>query len=158
MEIRIDELSDPRIAVLLEQHLADMRRISPPESIHALDLEKLKRPEITFWSVWQNDELVGCGALKELDSQHGEIKSMRSLPEYRGQGVGKLMLQHILPEARRRGYSRLRLETGTMDFFIPARKLYEKFGFRYCEPFADYKLDPYSVCMTLELSQRCRTT
>src|SRR5689334_17645007 len=122
--IKIDDLSDPRIAELLEDHLRDMRSVSPPESVHALDLERLKRPEITFWSVWCGDELAGCGALKRLDAGHAEIKSMRTARAYRRKGIGKAILEHIMGEARRAGYRRLSLETGSMAFFEPARTLY----------------------------------
>ncbi|HEY8941864.1 MAG TPA: GNAT family N-acetyltransferase [Cellvibrio sp.] len=148
MQIRIDDLTSPEIAELLNEHLQDMYATSPPESVHALDLNKLRKPEITFWSVWDNDELVGCGAIKELDPTHAEIKSMRSSNRARGTGVGKAMLEHILAVASQRNYQRLSLETGAQDFFIPARTLYERYGFEYCEPFADYKEDPYSVFMT----------
>ncbi|MEW6208266.1 MAG: GNAT family N-acetyltransferase [Acidobacteriota bacterium] len=151
MEIRIDDLTRPEVAQLLREHLEDMALHSPPESIHALDIEGLRKPEITFWSVWEGAELVGCGALKELDDQHAEIKSMRTASAHRRKGVGRLMLQHILDEARRRGYRRLSLETGSMAAFDPARRLYASFGFVYCGPFADYKEDPYSVFMTKEL-------
>jgi putative acetyltransferase len=151
VQIRIDDLSDPRIAELLEDHLRDMRRISPPESVHALDLERLKKPEITFWSVWYGSELVGCGALKRLDAEHAELKSMRSANLYRRKGIGKLILEHIMSEARRLGYRTMSLETGSMPFFEPARSLYASYGFVRCAPFADYKEDPYSVCMTRTL-------
>jgi putative acetyltransferase len=151
MEIRIDDLTGPQVARLLREHLEDMALHSPPESIHALDLEELRKPEITFWSVWEGTELIGCGALKELDSQHAEIKSMRTASSHRRKGVAKLMLQHLIDEARRRGYRRLSLETGSMEAFAPARHLYASFGFVYCGPFADYKEDPYSVFMTKEL-------
>lgn len=151
MEIRVDDLRGPEIAALLQEHLDDMKLHSPPESIHALDLEKLRRPEITFWSLWQGDELMGCGAIKQLDPTHGEIKSMRTSHRHRRKGVAVRMLQHILDEARRRGYQRLSLETGSPAAFVPARELYAKFGFRYCAPFADYVDDPYSVFMTREL-------
>ncbi|WP_039915750.1 GNAT family N-acetyltransferase [Cellvibrio mixtus] len=148
MHIRIDDLTSPDIAELLNEHLQDMYATSPPESVHALDLDKLRKPEITFWSVWDNNELVGCGAIKELDPTHAEIKSMRSSNRFRGKGVGKKMLEHILLVASQRNYQRLSLETGSQDFFIPARKLYERYGFENCGPFADYKEDPYSVFMT----------
>lgn len=145
-----DDLTSPEIAALLADHLREMQQHSPPESVHALDLEKLKQSEITFWSIWNGDELVGCGALKELDPSHAEIKSMRTDRKYRGRGAGKLMLRHILDEAKIRGYARLSLETGSMAAFEPARRLYASHGFIECEPFADYVLDPYSVFMTLE--------
>ncbi len=148
MQIRIDDLTSPEIAELLNEHLRDMYATSTPESVHALDLEKLRKPEITFWSVWDNNELVGCGAIKELDPTHAEIKSMRSSNRARGKGIGKKMLEHILDVASKRKYQRLSLETGPQDFFIPARKLYERYGFENCGPFADYKEDPYSVFMT----------
>lgn len=149
--IKPDDLTSPEIAELLADHLREMKLHSPPESVHALDLEKLKQPEITFWSIWNGGELVGCGALKELDAVHAEIKSMRTTPKYRGQGAGKLMLRHILREARERGYQRLSLETGSMAAFEPARRLYATHGFTDCGPFADYVPDHNSVYMTLEL-------
>ncbi len=114
-------------------------------------LRHCDKPEITFWTVWENDELLGCGALKELDPQHGEIKSMRTSARHRRQGVATALLTHILEEARRRGYKRLSLETGSNEAFAPARSLYATFGFTSCEPFADYSLDPYSVFMTRQL-------
>lgn len=150
-EIRLDDLRGPEIAALLQEHLDDMKLHSPPESIHALDLEKLRRPEITFWSLWQDGELLGCGAIKQLDATHGEIKSMRTSNRHRRKGVAARMLQHILDEAKQRGYQRLSLETGSPAAFVPARELYARFGFRYCGPFADYVHDPYSVFMTREL-------
>gem|GEM_PF-241865 len=151
MNIEIDDLSGPEIYELLQEHLQSMARHSPPESVHALDIEALRKPEITFWTVWENGELLGCGALKELDSQHGEIKSMRTASLHLRKGVAANLLSHILGEAGRRGYSRLSLETGSMEAFEPARKLYASFGFTYCEPFADYVEDPYSVFMTRKL-------
>jgi putative acetyltransferase len=151
MDIRIDDLSGPEVAELLQEHLRDMHRVSPPESIHALDLESLRKPDITFWTMWDAGRLAGCGALKELDPQHAEIKSMRTASAYRRKGVAKQLLQHILAEAKQRGYTRVSLETGSMDFFLPARTLYASFGFELCPPFADYIVDPNSVFMTKEL-------
>jgi putative acetyltransferase len=151
MNIKIDDLTGPEIAGLLQEHLDDMAVHSPPESVHALDLEGLRQPEITFWSVWDGDELVGCGALKELTKDHAEIKSMRTAPAHRGKGIGKNVLRHILTVAEERGYRRLSLETGSMAAFEPARKLYSSFGFVYCGPFDEYLEDPYSVFMTKEL-------
>jgi putative acetyltransferase len=150
-EIKPDDLSGPEVAELLADHLREMNLHSPPESVHALDLDALRKPEITFWSVWSGEKLVGCGALKELEPDHAEIKSMRTTYEFRGKGLGKLMLRHILDEAKKRRYKRLSLETGSMAAFDPARRLYESFGFEYCGPFADYVLDPNSVFMTREL-------
>ncbi len=151
MKIIIDDLKGPEIQALLQEHLDNMKLYSPPESIHALDLEALRRPEITFWTVWENGELLGCGALKELDAQHGEIKSMRTSARHRRKGVARAMLAHILEEARRRGYRRLSLETGSHEAFAPARSLYAALGFIYCEPFGDDQPDPNSVFMTREL-------
>jgi putative acetyltransferase len=151
MEIRLGGLDDPAVIRLLEEHLQSMTLHSPPESIHALDLAGLKRPEITFWSVWQDGDLLGCGALKELDARHGEIKSMRTAAAHLRKGVARRMLVYIIYEARQRGYERLSLETGSMEAFAAARKLYASFGFEPCEPFGEYVLDPYSVFMTRAL-------
>jgi putative acetyltransferase len=151
MDIKIDDLTGSEVAELVREHLHSMTLNSPPESIHALKLEQLRRPEITFWSGWEGNELVGCVALKELDGQHGEIKSMRTSSSHLRKGVAKRLLQHIIEEAKRRGYLRLSLETGSMDSFEPARILYASFGFKYCKPFSDYIEDPNSVFMTKEL-------
>jgi len=151
MEIKNDDLTGPEITELLLEHLENMAENSPPESMHALSLEELRKPDITFWSVWNGGELLGCGALKELDPQHGEIKSMRTASNHRRKGVAARMVEHILEKARRRNYRRVSLETGSMDAFIPARTLYAKFGFEECGPFADYVEDPNSVFMTKEL-------
>jgi putative acetyltransferase len=150
-EIKLDDLSSPAIAELLAEHLHDMYEQSPPGSVHALDLDDLKKPEITFWAIWDGETLVGCGALKELDAEHGEIKSMRTAHAYRGKGAGKLMVRHLIDEARKRNYKRLSLETGSMAFFDPARRLYESFGFSYCGPFDHYVLDTNSVFMTVRI-------
>ena len=151
MEIRLDDLSGSAIRALLEEHLRSMYELSPPESVHALDLDGLRRPEITFWSAWSGDELLGCGALKELDPRHGEIKSMRTSSAHRRKGVARAMLAHIIAEAKRRRYARLSLETGSMKGFEPAQRLYASFGFSYCPPFGDYAEDPNSVFMTRTL-------
>ena len=151
MEIKIDDLRGEEIAALLDEHLKGMAENSPPESIHALDLEGLRKPEITFWSVWLNGELLGCGALKELDAAHAEIKSMRTASAHLRKGVANTLLQHILKVAQQRQYRRLSLETGSQEAFSPAHRLYQRFGFELCEPFADYKEDPNSVFMTREL-------
>ncbi|MCK6255415.1 GNAT family N-acetyltransferase [Fictibacillus sp. KIGAM418] len=151
MEIKADDLTGPEIARLIGEHLQGMELHSPPESRHALNLEGLRKPDITFWSAWEDGELLGCGALKELDRQHGEVKSMRTSVAHLRKGVAKRMLQHIMEEAKRRGYRRLSLETGSMEAFEPARSLYASFGFQYCEPFADYIEDPNSAFMTKEL-------
>ena len=148
MEIKIDNLIGSEIINLLQEHLNDMYLASPPESVHALDLDGLRKPEITFWTIWDNDKLAGCGALKELDSTQAEIKSMRTSHGFRRKGVAAQMMQHILTEAKIRNYERLSLETGSMEYFAPARKLYESFGFEYCGPFVGYSEDPNSAFMT----------
>lgn len=145
------DLADERVLRLLTDHLDDMFATSPPESVHALDVSGLAAPEVTFWTIADGDDLVGCVALKELDSWHGELKSMRTDAASRGRGLGARLLEHVLAEAARRGYRRVSLETGSQDFFAPARTLYAKYGFRECGPFGDYSLDPHSVFMTLEL-------
>ena len=128
-----------------------MRQLSPPESTHALDLDGLRKPEITFWTAWSGSALLGCGALKELDPLHGEIKSMRTASAHRRKGVARAILAHIIGEARKRSYARLSLETGAMEAFEPAQRLYGSFGFTYCPPFAEYIEDPNSVFMTRAL-------
>ena len=151
MEIKRDDLTGAEIAELLREHLANMADNSPPESVHALPIEQLRKPDITFWSVWDGSQLLGCGALKELDPRHGEIKSMRTASAHRRKGVAARLLEHILDEARRRKYNRVSLETGSMAAFIPAHRLYTKFGFKECGPFAQYVEDPNSIFMTKEL-------
>ncbi|WP_285766764.1 GNAT family N-acetyltransferase [Peribacillus sp. SI8-4] len=151
MDFKIDDLTGAEVIALVSEHLHGMALHSPPESIHALDLEALRKPEITFWSVWEDDQLVGCGALKELDDQHGEIKSMRTATAHLRKGVAKQLIQYIMEEAKRRGYRRLSLETGSMNAFEPAIRLYASLGFQYCKPFSDYIEDPNSVFMTKKL-------
>ena len=151
MRIERDDLTRPAVRALLGEHLADMHEISPRESVHALDLAGLRSPDVTFWTVWEGEALLGCGALKELTPQHGEIKSMRTPAALRGKGAGRAVLAHIVSEARRRGYLRLSLETGSHPAFDPARRLYERFGFTRCGPFAGYAVDPFAVFMTLDL-------
>lgn len=151
LDIRVDDLRGPAIAAFLNEHLADMHRISPPGSVHALDLDGLRQPAITFWCAWEGDALAGCGALKALDAGHGEVKSMRTASAYRGRGVATAILAHLLDFAARRGMRRVSLETGSMDFFAPAHRLYERFGFARCGPFGDYVEDPNSVFMTRTL-------
>lgn len=148
MKIIIDDLSGKEIASLLLEHMLEMHQNSPPESIHALDIDALKKPDITFWSLWEESELLGCVALKKLDSSHAEIKSMRVASRYQGQGIANIIMEHLIAESEKCGYQYLSLETGSMESFSRARRLYEKYGFNYCEPFADYKADPNSVFMT----------
>ncbi len=145
------DLTDPRVLKLLEDHLADMYATSPPESVHALDVSGLQHPSVTFWALSDGDDVLGCVALKELAPDHGELKSMRTDAAARGRGLGRMLLAHVLDEARARGYRRVSLETGTEDFFAPARALYARAGFVETGPFADYALDPNSTFMTLEL-------
>jgi putative acetyltransferase len=149
--ITVDDLSGPRIAEFLEDHVQEMRSITPLESKHALDLDGLRQPGITFWSVMDGDALVGGGAIKRLDEFHAEVKAMRTASRRTRSGIASMLLEHIVSEARRMGFTRLSLETGSAEFFLPARKLYEKLGFEYCEPFADYRFDPHSVFMTRAL-------
>lgn len=151
MEIRLDNLRGPEIIRLLDEHLHSMTLHSPPESVHALDLEALRQPDVSFWSVWEDSELLGCGAIKELDARHGEIKSMRTAAGHLRKGVAATLMQHILRVARQRSYQRLSLETGSAAAFAPARSMYARFGFVPCEPFADYVPDPHSVFMTRTL-------
>lgn len=151
MKIVVDDLSGPEIARFLDEHVHQMRSITPLESKYALDLDGLRRPGITFWSVLDGDTLVGCGAIKRLDADHAEVKSMRTAPARQRSGVASLLMKHIISEARQMGFTRLSLETGSAEFFLPARKLYEKFGFEYGEPFADYRPSPHNVFMTRAL-------
>lgn len=151
MQIREDDLSGARIAAFLREHLDNMHEITPPESIHALGLEALRAPEITFWSAWEADTLLGCGALKELDKTSGEVKSMRTAAPHRGKGVGAKLLEHILKEAQARAYEVVYLETGAMPEFVPARSLYKRYGFSVRGAFGDYTDDPNSVFMEKRL-------
>jgi putative acetyltransferase len=151
LRIEIDDLTHPKVAALLQTHLVDMYATSPAESVHALDLEKLRKPDIVFWTAWQQHELLGCGALKTLSIQHAEIKSMRTARQHLRKGVAAKILEHIIQQAKVRGLQRLSLETGSQPFFQPAIKLYKTYGFEFCEPFANYKADPNSKFMTLLL-------
>lgn len=151
MRITLDDLTDPAVIALLDGHVARLRSISPPESPHALDLDGLRAPDVTFWVARDGDEVLGCGALTEIAPGHGEVKSMRTAPTAQRRGVARAVLAEILAEARRRGLSRLSLETGSADFFAPARALYAAHGFAECEPFGTYRPDPHSTFMTLPL-------
>lgn len=147
-DIRRDDLSGADVQALVQEHIAEMLSNSPIESVHALPLDSLRKPEVTFWSVWNQGELSGCGALMELDGTHGEIKSMRTKAKFLRMGVGQAVLNRIISEATMRGYTRLSLETGSAEAFKPALTLYEQNGFEVCGPFSDYKHDPHSVFMT----------
>ena len=148
IELRRDDLSGEPIRRLIAHHLRGMHENSPPESVHAFDIEKLRDPGVTFWSAWIGDEIAGCGALKRLGRAQGEIKSMRVADAFLGQGVGRAVLEHIVAEARAMGLASLWLETGSPAAFHPAIRLYESAGFTRCGPFAGYAADPFSVFMT----------
>jgi putative acetyltransferase len=152
VEIRQDDVTGEAIVRFVESHLKRMQAITPPESVHALGAAALRSPDITVWSAWDDGELLGCGALRALGGRSGEIKAMRTADAHRRRGVGARILEHIIEEARRRGYERLYLETGAAAAFAPAQKLYERFGFAYCGPFGDYVDDPNSVFMRKEIS------
>lgn len=152
MRIEQDDVSRAEVRDLLRIHHENSALHSPPESTHVLDISELQAPSVTFWTLWDDTNLVGCGALKELATDHGEIKSMHTLGHYRGRGAGAMILTHIIETARLRHYTCLSLETGAMDAYAPARALYRKFGFKDCAPFANYQLDPYSQFMNLQLS------
>ena len=151
MKIELDDLSRAEVHALLAEHLHSMHELSPPESVHAFDLAALRKPEITFWSAWEGAQLLGCGALMELDPKHGEVKSMRTPTALRRRGAGQAILARIIDTATARGYERLSLETGSTQAFEPAHSLYRRFGFVDCGPFGGYALDPHSVYMTLRL-------
>jgi putative acetyltransferase len=152
MRIEPDDLTRPEVHALVREHLDEMHQLSPPESVHALDLASLRAPGITFWTVWSEETLLGCGALKELDPWHGEVKSMRTPRAQRRRGAGRALLEHMIAEARARGYRRLSLETGSMSAFLPAQRLYERFGFTFCGPFGSYREDPNRVFMSRQLA------
>lgn len=151
MQIRIANPADPQLEALLHEHLASLASISPAESMHALDIAGLQRPNVTFWAAYRGDDTVGCGALLELEPTHGEIKSMRTAAEHIRTGIASALLQHIIKEAQRRAYKRISLETGSQAVFAPAHALYERFGFVRCGPFANYSDDPNSLFMTRQL-------
>ncbi len=151
MRIEVDDLSRPQVHALLEEHLANMYELSPPEQVFALDLNKLRADDITFWTVWEHEVLLGCGALKELTPTHGEIKSMRTPAAARGRGAGRAVLAHIISVAQSRGYTKLSLETGTHAAFEPAHNLYRSKGFVMSGPFGSYLPNEHSVFMELRL-------
>jgi putative acetyltransferase len=151
MHIELDYLSRPEVHALLHEHLSNMASLSPAENVHALDIAGLREPEVTFWTAWSGKDLLGCGALKELSSTHGEIKSMRTATAHLRKGVARAILAHIIDEARKRSYNRLSLETGSMQAFQPAHQLYLEFGFTFGPSFGDYVEDPHCVFMTRTL-------
>lgn len=146
--LREDDLSGPDIEALLEVHLDNAAQHSPPENVHALDMAALRASDITFWTAWQGSNLLGCGALKELETGHGEIKSMHTVEAHRGKGIASLLVAQILQAAELRSYQRVSLETGSMAAYAPARGLYRRFGFEECAPFGEYEADPHSFFMT----------
>ena len=152
-ELRIvpDDLTGEQVLALLQFHLDEMHEWSPACKVHAMPAERLRQSDVSFFSAWDGDRLAGCGAIKHLDAAHGELKSMRAAPDYRGRGVGKAILLHLLAVAHERGYSRVSLETGRPEAFADAQNLYRAFGFRECPPFGDYVSDEFSMCMTREV-------
>jgi putative acetyltransferase len=153
MRIELDDLSRPAVHELTREHLANAYELSPADKVFALDLTKLRSPSITFWTIWDGDLLLGCGALKELTPKHGEVKSMRTPASQRRRGAGRAVLAHIIGTSRQRGYARLSLETGSHPAFLVAQNLYRSFGFEYSGPFGSYKEDPNSVFMSLRLAE-----
>jgi putative acetyltransferase len=152
MRIEVDDLTRPQVLALLSEHLTNMFELSPPEQVFALDVTRLRAPDITFWTAWDGDTLLGCGALKELSPAHGELKSMRTPQALRRTGAGRAVLAHMVEVARRRGYTRLSLETGSHPAFLPAQRLYQSFGFAHCGPFGSYQENAHSVFMSLSLA------
>jgi putative acetyltransferase len=153
MRIIQGDLRDPRVVDLIRIHLTTARAETAPGSAHALDLAGLQSPGVCFWTIWDNEKLLGIGALKRLSAEHGEIKSMHIVQAMRRQGAGRAMLRHIIAAARANGMTRLSLETGSWLYFRPARALYSSHGFVDCAPFGDYVLDPNSVFMSLDLRE-----
>ena len=151
MRIMPGDLADPRVIDLVRIHLTTARAHTAPGSVHALDIAGLQAPDIAFWTIWAEETLAGCGALKGLAADHGEVKAMHTAEAMRRKGVGTAMLGHIIATARTRGMARLSLETGSWDFFRPAHAFYLRHGFTLCAPFGDYRPDPNSVFMTLDL-------
>jgi putative acetyltransferase len=152
MRIAIDDLTRAEVLELLQEHLTNMYELSPPEQVFALDVTKLRAPDVTFWTVWEGGVLLGCGALKELSPTHGEVKSMRTPKAMRRRGAGRAVLAHIVAEAKRRGYALLSLETGSHPAFLPAQSLYQSFGFTYSGPFGGYRENSNSVFMSMRLT------
>lgn len=149
--IELDDLRRPEVLALLAEHLTDMYATSPAESVHALDVDALRSPSISVWTLWHGDDLLGCGALSQLSPVAGELKSMRTAHAARGRGVARALLDHIVAEARQRGYEQVMLETGTEPYFAAARALYARYGFVECAPFGDYRVDPHSAYFALSL-------
>ena len=149
--IEINDVSRPQVLALLEEHLRNMHEITPAKYVFAFDAKKLRTPDVTFWTAWSDEVLLGCVALKELSPTEGELKSMRTPERLRGQGVGRALLKHVLRVARERRYRQLFLETGSHPAFVPAQTLYRSVGFRDCGPFGAYEENDFSVFMSLDL-------
>ena len=143
---------NPEVDKLLRKHFIELRSVSPAGSTHVLDIDGLKDPSIKFWSLWENEKLMGCGALKFLNENHGEFKSIRVADQYRGKGYGKRIINHLIAEAKELKIKKISIETGSGEFFKSARNLFKNFGFKKCEPFSHYKTDPNSCYMTLEIN------
>lgn len=154
IQIHIDDLSGEEAQLIVREHLASMYANTPIDSVHTLPIEMLRHSSVTFWTAWTGSELCGCGAIQTLDTEHAEIKSMRTRPRFLRQGIGQALLSHIFQDANARGFKRLSLETGSADEFVPARTMYLKNGFEICGPFGNYQVDPLSVFMTKILSTR----
>ena len=157
MRIELDDVSRPQVLALLEEHLHNMYELSPPEKVFAFDASKLMAPEITFWTIWEDENLLGCAALKELSTSQGEIKSMRTPKATRRRGAGRALLAHILEVAKGRNYEELFLETGCHPDFEAAQKLYRSAGFTPCAPFGSYRENSNSVFMSMRLSSNLLT-
>ena len=143
---------NPEVDELLRKHFIELRSVSPAGSTHVLDIDGLKNPSIKFWSLWENEKLMGCGALKFLNESHGEFKSIRVADQYRGKGYGKKIISHLIAEAKELKIKKISIETGSGEFFKSARRLFKNFGFEKCEPFSHYKTDANSCYMTLEIN------
>ena len=146
-----NNFDEPQVNELLTKHFIELRTVSPPGSTHVLDIPGLKDPTIRFWSLWDADNLVGCGALKLLEKEHGEFKSIRVADKFRKNGMGEKIISHLIDQAKQIGIKKISIETGSGEFFIPARKLFKKFGFKECKPFAHYKEDPNSCYYSLNI-------
>ena len=142
---------NPEVDELLKNHFIELRSVSPAGSTHVLDIDGLKDPSIKFWSLWENEKLMGCGALKFLNENHGEFKSIRVADKFRKNGMGEKIISHLIDQAKQIGIKKLSTETGAGEFFAPARKLFKKFGFKKCKPFAHYKEDPNSCYYNLKI-------
>ena len=152
MRVELDDLTRPAVVALIAEHMAHMHRLNPPEHVFALDLSRLRAPDVSFWTAWEGDDLLGCAALREMSATEGEVKSMRTPEARRRTGAGRALLAHLVGVARSRGYAVLRLETGSHPEYLPAQRLYGSFGFTHCGPFGSYVANDNSVFMELSLA------